>query len=148
MYIQKHIWKISLLINLSINSERNGTNINDNCGSTHIEVLQQFVKEKGLDIGFAYDGDADRCLAVDDKGELIDGDLILYICGCYMKEKGEFRNNTIVTTVMSNFGLYKALDKKGIYYEKTAVGDKYVFDREYTKFTKSIDFKRSWLWTK
>ena len=111
-----------------INSEPNGTNINDNCGSTHIEVLQQFVKEKGLDIGFAYDGDADRCLAVDDKGELIDGDLILYICGCYMKEKGELRNNTIVTTVMSNFGLYKALDKKGISYEKTAVGDKYVFE--------------------
>ena len=86
------------------------------------------MSKKGLDIGFAYDGDADRCLAVDDKGELIDGDLILYICGCYMKEKGELRNNTIVTTVMSNFGLYKALDKKGISYEKTAVGDKYVFE--------------------
>lgn len=111
-----------------INSEPDGTNINLNCGSTHIEVLQQFVKDNGLDIGFAYDGDADRCLAIDDKGDIIDGDLILYICGCYMKEKGELPNDTVVTTVMSNLGLYKAFDKKGIHYEKTAVGDKYVFE--------------------
>ena len=110
----------------AIGMNPDGTNINDNCGSTHIENLQAFVKEKNLDIGFAYDGDADRCLAVDDRGEVIDGDAILYLCGCYLKEKGELNNNTIVTTVMSNLGLYKALDKKGIAYEKTAVGDKYV----------------------
>ena len=111
-----------------INSEPDGTNINKNCGSTHIEVLQQYVKENGLDVGFAYDGDADRCLAIDDNGEIIDGDLILYICGTYLKEKGDLPNDTIVTTVMSNLGLYKALDKKGIRYEKTAVGDKYVYE--------------------
>lgn len=111
-----------------INNEPNGLNINTNCGSTHIEVLQEFVKEKGLDVGFAYDGDADRCLAVDDKGNIIDGDLILYVCGCYLKERGELNNNTVVTTVMSNLGLYKAFDKQGIEYEKTAVGDKYVFE--------------------
>lgn len=106
--------------------EPDGTNINAGCGSTHIENLQNFVKEKNLDIGFAYDGDADRCLAVDENGEVIDGDAILYLCGCYLKEKGELNNNTIVTTIMSNIGLYKALDKAGISYEKTAVGDKYV----------------------
>lgn len=111
-----------------INNEPNGTNINTNCGSTHIEKLQAFVKEKGLDVGFAFDGDADRCLAVDDKGEIVDGDKILYVCGRYLKDKGELNNNTIVTTIMSNLGLYKALDKKGINYEKTAVGDKYVFE--------------------
>ncbi len=110
----------------TIGMEPDGLNINDGCGSTHIEKLQEFVKEKNLDIGFAYDGDADRCLAVDDQGEVIDGDAILYICGCYLKEKGELNNNTVVTTVMSNLGLYKALDKAGIAYEKTAVGDKYV----------------------
>lgn len=110
----------------AIGMEPDGININRNCGSTHINRLQEFVKEKNLDIGFAYDGDADRCLAVDDKGEVIDGDAILYLCGCYLKEKGELDNNTIVTTVMSNIGLYKALDKAGIAYEKTAVGDKYV----------------------
>ena len=109
-----------------INNEPNGTNINTDCGSTHIEKLQAFVKEKGLDVGFAFDGDADRCLAVDDKGEIVDGDKILYVCGRYLKDKGELNNNTIVTTIMSNLGLYKALDKKGINYEKTAVGDKYV----------------------
>lgn len=103
-----------------------GTNINANCGSTHIENLQKYVVENNLDVGFAYDGDADRCLAIDDKGQVIDGDAILYLCGCYLKEKGELNNNTIVTTIMSNIGLYKALDKKGIHYEKTAVGDKYV----------------------
>ena len=111
-----------------INNEPNGTNINTDCGSTHIEKLQAFVKEKGLDVGFAFDGDADRCLAVDDKGEIVDGDKILYVCGRYLKDKGELNNNTIVTTIMSNLGLYKALDKKGINYEKTAVGDKYVYE--------------------
>ena len=111
-----------------INNEPNGTNINTDCGSTHIDKLQAFVKDKGLDVGFAFDGDADRCLAVDDKGEIVDGDKILYVCGRYLKDKGELNNNTIVTTIMSNLGLYKALDKKGINYEKTAVGDKYVFE--------------------
>lgn len=111
-----------------INNEPNGTNINTDCGSTHIDKLQAFVKEKELDVGFAFDGDADRCLAVDDKGEIVDGDKILYVCGRYLKDKGELNNNTIVTTIMSNLGLYKALDKKGINYEKTAVGDKYVFE--------------------
>jgi phosphoglucosamine mutase len=111
-----------------INSEPNGLNINTNCGSTHIEYLQAYVKEHGLDVGFAYDGDADRCLAVDENGNVVDGDLILYICGKYMKEQGMLRNNKIVTTVMSNLGLYKALDKIGIEYDKTAVGDKYVYE--------------------
>ena len=110
-----------------INNEPNGTNINNNCGSTHIDVLQKFVLEKGLDVGFAYDGDADRCIAVDHTGRIIDGDLIMYVCGKYLKEEGKLTNNTIVTTVMSNLGLYKALDKVGIAYEKTAVGDKYVY---------------------
>ena len=110
----------------AIGMEPNGININDGCGSTHIENLQKFVIENNLDVGFAYDGDADRCLAVDDKGEVIDGDAILYLCGCYLKEKGELNNNTVVTTVMSNLGLYKALDRAGILYEQTAVGDKYV----------------------
>ena len=111
-----------------INNHPDGTNINTNCGSTHIEVLQEYVKEHGLDVGFAFDGDADRCLAVDDKGNVVDGDLILYVCGTFLKERGELNNNTIVTTIMSNLGLYKALDKKGISYEKTAVGDKYVYE--------------------
>lgn len=110
----------------TMNCEPNGVNINENCGSTHIEQLQQFVLENHLDIGFAYDGDADRCLVIDDLGNLVDGDLILYLCGTYMKDRDELTNNTIVTTIMSNLGLYKALDKKGILYEKTAVGDKYV----------------------
>lgn len=109
-----------------INNEPDGTNINTNCGSTHIEVLQAYVKEKGLDVGFAYDGDADRCIAVDDLGNIVDGDLILYVCGKYLKEQGKLDNDTIVTTIMSNLGLYKACDKAGISYEKTAVGDKYV----------------------
>lgn len=112
----------------TIHNEPNGTNINDGCGSTHIEVLQKHVIENKLDVGFAFDGDADRCLAVDDKGNIIDGDLILYICGLYMKERGELNNNTVVTTIMSNFGLYKALEEKGISYVKTAVGDKYVYE--------------------
>ncbi len=111
-----------------INNEPNGTNINTNCGSTHIEGLQELVKEKGLDVGFAFDGDADRCLCVDENGNVVDGDLILYIYGCYMKERGKLLNNTVVTTVMSNFGLYKAFDAVGIEYEKTAVGDKYVYE--------------------
>jgi len=111
-----------------INNEPDGYNINTNCGSTHIEVLQKFVVEKGLDLGFAFDGDADRCLAVDGSGQIIDGDLIMYIYGTYMKNRGKLDNNTVVTTIMSNFGLYKAFDKAGINYEKTAVGDKYVYE--------------------
>ena len=111
-----------------INAEPNGENINTNAGSTHIEVLQKFVVDNGLDVGFAYDGDADRCLCVDEKGNVITGDHILYILGCYMKAHGQLDNNTVVTTVMSNFGLYKALDEKGIGYAKTAVGDKYVYE--------------------
>lgn len=111
-----------------INNQPDGININTNCGSTHIEVLQKYVVENGLDVGFAYDGDADRCIAVDEFGRVVDGDLILYVCGLEMKEKGELINDTIVTTIMSNFGLYKSLDKVGIRYEKTAVGDKYVYE--------------------
>lgn len=111
-----------------INDEPNGLNINKNSGSTYMEILRKHVLDNKLDIGFAYDGDADRCLAVDEKGNIIDGDLILYICGLYMKERGELNNNTIVTTVMSNIGLYKALDEHGIKYEQTAVGDKYVYE--------------------
>ena len=105
-----------------------GLNINTDCGSTHIEHLRRFVVDKGLDVGFAYDGDADRCLVVDEKGNVITGDHILYIYGLYMKERGKLLNNKVVTTVMSNFGLYKALDKVGIGYEKTKVGDKYVYE--------------------
>lgn len=111
-----------------INAEPNGTNINNNAGSTHIEGLQKFVVEKGCDVGFAYDGDADRCLCVDEKGNVITGDHILYIYGRYMKERGKLLTNTVVTTVMSNFGLYKALDELDIGYAKTAVGDKYVYE--------------------
>ena len=109
-----------------INNEPNGTNINRGCGSTHIEVLRQFVVDKGLDIGFAYDGDADRCIAVDHRGNIIDGDKIMYVCGKYLREKGQLNGNTVVTTVMSNLGLYKSLEREGIDYEQTAVGDKYV----------------------
>lgn len=101
-----------------INNKPNGLNINNNAGSTHIEGLQKFVVEKGLDVGFAYDGDADRCLCVDEKGNVITGDHILYIYGCYMKERGKLLTNTVVTTVMSNFGLYKAFDEQGIGYAK------------------------------
>ena len=111
-----------------LNNEPDGTNINRDCGSTHMEQIQALVKEKGLDVGFAYDGDADRCLAVDEQGNIVNGDLILYIYGKYMKERGKLLNNTIVTTVMSNFGLYKALDEAGIGYVKTDVGDKYVYE--------------------
>lgn len=109
-----------------ISNEPDGTNINKECGSTHIEYLQQYVKDNKLDIGFAYDGDADRCIAVDENGEVADGDTILYVCGVYMKQNNQLENNTIVTTVMSNIGLYQALDAEGIKYEQTAVGDKYV----------------------
>jgi len=111
-----------------INNNPDGVNINTNCGSTNMEDLQKLVKEKGLDIGFAFDGDADRCLAVDENGNLLNGDMILYMYGCYMKERGKLLNNTVVTTVMSNFGLYKAFDEIGIDYEKTSVGDKYVYE--------------------
>lgn len=111
-----------------INNEPNGVNINTNCGSTHIEILQKFVKDKSLDVAFAYDGDADRCIAVDELGRVVDGDLILYVCGKYLKEQGRLNKDTIVTTVMSNLGLYKACDKVGLKYEQTAVGDKYVHE--------------------
>lgn len=111
-----------------ISNDPDGTNINTNCGSTHIEQLQAFVKEKQLDVGFAYDGDADRCIAVDGEGNVVDGDLILYVCGRFMKEQGKLEGDTVVTTIMSNIGLYKAFDKIGIHYEKTAVGDKYVHE--------------------
>ncbi len=111
-----------------INNEPNGLNINTDCGSTHIHVLQEYVKRNHLDVGFAYDGDADRCIAVDENGQVVDGDMIMYICGKYMKQQGTLVNNTVVTTIMSNFGLYKALEREGIAYVKTAVGDKYVYE--------------------
>ena len=111
-----------------MNNDPNGLNINTDCGSTHIRYLQKFVVEQKCDLGFAYDGDADRCIAVDGKGNVVDGDVIMYICGKYMKEQGTLFNNTVVTTIMSNFGLYKAFEREGIAYEKTAVGDKYVYE--------------------
>ena len=111
-----------------MNDDPDGYNINTDCGSTHIEHLQKFVVDNGLDVGYAFDGDADRCLCVDEKGNVITGDHILYIYGLYMKERGKLLNNKVVTTVMSNFGLYKALDAVGIEYEKTKVGDKYVYE--------------------
>ena len=111
-----------------INAAPDGVNINEDAGSTHIENLQKFVLENELDVGFAYDGDADRCLCVDEKGQVVSGDHILYVLGNYMKEKGQLDNNTVVTTVMSNFGLYKAFDACGIDYAKTKVGDKYVYE--------------------
>lgn len=111
-----------------LSNNPDGININTNCGSTHIGQLQKYVKEHKLDVGFAYDGDADRCLAVDENGEVVDGDKIMYICGKYMKEQGTLVNNTVVTTIMSNFGLYKAFEREGINFEKTAVGDKYVYE--------------------
>lgn len=113
---------------LVINNQPDGLNINENAGSTHIEGLQKFVVENGCDVGFAYDGDADRCLAVDEKGNVITGDHILYIYGRYMKDRDKLVGNKVVTTVMSNFGLYKAFDDLGIGYEKTKVGDKYVYE--------------------
>lgn len=111
-----------------ISNEPDGSNINMGCGSTHIEGLQQFVKDNKVDAGFAFDGDADRCLAVDELGNLINGDSIMYIIANYLKNKGELPTNTVVTTIMSNFGLYKAFDEAGIAYEKTAVGDRYVYE--------------------
>ena len=111
-----------------MNAEPDGYNINTDCGSTHIEHLQNFVLGNRLDIGFAYDGDADRCICVDEKGNVVTGDHTIYICGLYMKEHGKLANNKVVTTVMSNFGLYKALDAVDIGYEKTQVGDKYVYE--------------------
>lgn len=111
-----------------INNEPNGININKDAGSTHIEGLQKFVKENNLDVGFAFDGDADRCLAVDENGDVVNGDVIMFIAAKYLKAHGQLPSNTVVTTVMSNFGLYKALDECGIGYEKTAVGDRYVYE--------------------
>ncbi len=111
-----------------IHDRPDGLNINLDAGSTHIEGLKRYVKEHGCDAGFAFDGDADRCLAVDENGELVDGDQIIYLYGAYMKERGKLLTNTVVTTVMSNFGLYKALEAAGIGYVKTAVGDKYVYE--------------------
>ena len=115
-----------------INDNPDGFNINTDCGSTHIEHLQKFVVDNGLDVGFAYDGDADRCLAVDEKGNVVTGDHIIYMYGCYMKERGKLLNNKVVATIMSNFGLFKALDKVGIEYDKTSVGDKYVYENMVT----------------
>ncbi len=112
-----------------IGAEPNGINVNDGCGSTHIEGLQRLVRKEGLDVGFAFDGDGDRCLCLDEKGSLVDGDQMLYACARYMQERGELFCNTLVTTVMSNFGLYKALEKLGISCEQTAVGDRYVYER-------------------
>ena len=111
-----------------INAQPNGVNINNDAGSTHIEGLQKFVVDNGLDVGFAYDGDADRCLCVDELGNVITGDHILYIDGRYMKDRDKLLTNTVVTTIMSNFGLYKVFDELGIGYAKTAVGDKYVYE--------------------
>ena len=111
-----------------INDAPDGYNINTDCGSTHIEHLQKFVVDNGLDVGFAYDGDADRCLAVDEKGNVVTGDHIIYMYGVYMKERGKLLNNKVVCTIMSNYGLFKALDKVGIDCDKTAVGDKYVYE--------------------
>jgi phosphoglucosamine mutase len=111
-----------------INNQPSGTNINQDCGSTHVEHLQKYVVENSLDVGFAFDGDADRCLAVDENGRLVDGDAILYIYGRFMKERGNLPDNTIVTTIMSNFGLYKALDEIGIQYKQTDVGDRFVYE--------------------
>ena len=110
-----------------INNAPNGLNINVDCGSTHIDQLQRFVVQNGLDVGFAYDGDADRCLAVDERGHVVDGDLILYVCGTYLNKYGRLAKQTVVTTVMSNFGLFKAFEDAGLSYEKTNVGDKYVY---------------------
>ncbi len=111
-----------------IGNKPDGLNINVECGSTHLEALQSLVRENGLDVGFAFDGDADRCLAVDENGKAVSGDEIMYMCAKHMHERGRLDNDTLVTTVMSNFGLYKALDEAGIKYEKTAVGDKYVWE--------------------
>ncbi len=130
--IARHVFEALGAETHVINAEPDGLNINLNAGSTHIEGLKAYVKEHHMDVGFAFDGDADRCLAVDENGELVDGDKILYIYGLYMKERDKLKNNCIVTTVMSNFGLYKALDRVGIGYAKTQVGDKYVYEHMVT----------------
>lgn len=111
-----------------LGAEPDGVNINRDCGSTHMEALQKYVLDNGMDVGFAYDGDADRCLCVDEQGEIVTGDHILYLLGCYMKKREQLENNTVVTTVMSNLGLYKALEREGIGYAQTQVGDKYVYE--------------------
>lgn len=126
--IAKNIFDALGAQTLVINASPNGLNINENAGSTHISHLCEYVKENSCDAGFAFDGDADRCLAVDENGDVIDGDAILYIYGVYLKNRGKLLNNTVVTTVMSNFGLYKAFENAGIDYEKTDVGDKYVYE--------------------
>ena len=124
----KHIFETLGAETYVMGNRPNGVNVNLNCGSTHIEALQKFVKDNHLDVGFAFDGDADRCLAVDERGNLVDGDMIMYLCAKHMKERGTLGDTKVVTTIMSNFGLYKALDELGIGYEKTAVGDKYVYE--------------------
>ena len=121
-------WSIAKGIFDALGARTYVTNINNNCGSTHIEGLQDLVRREHLDVGFAFDGDADRCLCVDENGDVITGDHILYIYGCYMKDRDKLVDNMVVTTVMSNFGLYKAFDAAGINYVKTAVGDKYVYE--------------------
>ncbi len=126
--IAKSVFDALGAVTYVINNRPDGLNINKNAGSTHIEELARFVKENSLDIGFAYDGDADRCLAVDDKGDIVTGDHILYVCAKYMKEINSLDKNTVVTTIMSNLGLYKALDRENIAYEKTAVGDRFVYE--------------------
>lgn len=126
--VAKHVFDALGADTFVINDEPNGLNINYNCGSTHIENLCEYVIKNHCDLGFAYDGDADRCLAVDEDGKLVDGDAILYICGKYMKEIGILRDNTVVTTIMSNYGLYKSFDKAMINYEKTDVGDRFVYE--------------------
>ncbi len=125
-FIAKNVFDALGAKTLVINNEPNGININTNCGSTHINVLADFVKNNKVDAGFAYDGDADRCIAIDEHGNIVDGDAIMYVCGTYLKEMGQLTNNTVVTTVMSNIGLYRAFEEKGIKTEQTAVGDKYV----------------------
>ena len=112
----------------TINADPNGLNINRQAGSTHIEVLAEYVKREGLDIGFAFDGDADRCIAVDERGEVVNGDHILYVLAMQLKKRGALVNNTVVTTIMSNMGLYRALREAGIAYEQTTVGDRYVYE--------------------
>ena len=124
----KHIFETLGAETYVIGNRPNGVNVNLDCGSTHIEALRKLVKENCLDVGFAFDGDADRCLAVDEHGNLVDGDMIMYLCAKHMKERGRLGDTKVVTTIMSNFGLYKALDELGIGYEKTAVGDKYVYE--------------------
>ncbi|MCF0122435.1 MAG: phosphoglucosamine mutase [Lachnospiraceae bacterium] len=126
--VAKSVFDAVGAITYVIHSEPDGININYRCGSTHIESLQKYVIKNGLDVGFAYDGDADRCFAIDEKGNVVNGDKIMFLCGKYMKEQGRLKDNTIVTTIMSSMGLYKACEREGIRYEQTAVGDKYVYE--------------------